>query len=184
NHRTYPSAQNRGLCPGNPRNSNAGHVFPARGDIRGDRSGFCHGRNCRPEHASSSQRIVIGALVICAGDSLPDGGATEVEVAIVGAGPIGLAVATRLLGRVGRIALIEAGSTQFKAAQSFEFSKAAHINDSRHLPTGLNRRRMLGGTTSIWGGRCIPLDPEDFAPTHWRPGWPITYGEMDAHIAE
>lgn len=43
---------------------------------------------------------------------------------------------------------------------------------------------MLGGTTSIWGGRCIPFDPEDFAPTRMRPGWPIAYAEMDAHIAE
>jgi choline dehydrogenase-like flavoprotein len=122
--------------------------------------------------------------MICAGDSLPDGGATEVEVAIVGAGPIGLAVATRLSGRVGRIALIEAGSTQFKPVQSLEFLKAAQINDSRHLPTELNRRRMLGGTTSVWGGRCIPFDPEDFAPTRCRPGWPIAYAEMDAHIPE
>jgi choline dehydrogenase-like flavoprotein len=122
--------------------------------------------------------------MICAGDSLPDDGATEVEVAIVGAGAVGVAVATRLMGRVGRIALIEAGGTQFKPAQSLEFFKAARINDSRHLPTELNRRRMLGGTTSVWGGRCITFDPEDFAPTHSRPGWPIAYREMDAHIAE
>ena len=121
--------------------------------------------------------------MICAGDSLPEGGATEVEVAIVGAGPVGLAVAIRLAGRVGRIAVIEAGGTEFKPAQTLEFFRAAQINDPRHLPTELNRRRMLGGTTSIWGGRCIPFDPEDFAPTRMRPGWPIAYAEMDAHIA-
>lgn len=45
--------------------------------------------------------------MICAGDSLSEGGETEVEVAIVGAGPIGVAVAIRLAGRVGRIALID-----------------------------------------------------------------------------
>ena len=122
--------------------------------------------------------------MICAGDSLPEGGETKVEVAIVGAGPVGLAVAMRLAGRVGRIVIVEAGSTEFKPAEILEFFKAAQINDPRHLPTELNRRRMLGGTTSIWGGRCIPFDPEDFAPTRMRPGWPIAYAEMDAHIAE
>jgi len=122
--------------------------------------------------------------VICAGDSLPEGDETEVEVAIVGAGPVGLAVAVRLADRVGRIAIIEAGCTEFKPAQSLEFFRAAQINDPRHLPTELNRRRMLGGTSSIWGGRCIPFDPEDFARTHMRPGWPIAYAEMGAYIAD
>lgn len=54
--------------------------------------------------------------MICAGDSLPEGGETKVEVAIVGAGPVGLAVAMRLAGRVGRIVIVEAGSTEFKPA--------------------------------------------------------------------
>jgi choline dehydrogenase-like flavoprotein len=122
--------------------------------------------------------------VITAGDSLSDGGATEVEVAIVGTGPVGLAVAIRLAERVGRVALIEAGGTQFEPAQGLNFFKAAQINDPRHLPIELNRRRMLGGTSSIWGGRCIRLDPEDFAPAHGRSGWPIPFAEMDVHIAK
>ena len=121
--------------------------------------------------------------MICAGESLPEGGVTEVEIAVVGTGPVGLAVAMRLAGRVGRIALIEAGGRQFEPAQNLEFFKAAQIIDPRHSPTELNRRRMLGGTTSVWGGRCIPFDPEDFAPTCERPGWPIAFAEMDAHIA-
>ena len=108
----------------------------------------------------------------------------EVEVAIVGAGPVGLAVATRLMGRVGRIALIEAGGAKFEPAQSFEFFRAAEINDCRHLPTELNRRRMLGGTTSVWGGRCIPFDADDFAPALGRPGWPIAFADVEAQLAE
>jgi len=122
--------------------------------------------------------------MICSGDSLPEGGVTEVEIAIVGTGPVGLAVATRLAGRVGRIALVEAGGPQFEPAQNLKFFKAAQINDPRHSPTELNRRRMLGGTASVWGGRCIPFDPEDFAPASERFGWPIEFAEMDAHIAE
>jgi choline dehydrogenase-like flavoprotein len=120
--------------------------------------------------------------VIRAGGSLPDAGATEFEVAIVGAGAVGIAVALRLGGRLGRIALIEAGDAKFKPARDLQFFKAAHIDDARHLPTELNRRRMLGGTTSVWGGRCIPLDLEDFAPTRERPGWPIAFTQVNAYV--
>jgi choline dehydrogenase-like flavoprotein len=122
--------------------------------------------------------------VICAGDSLTDGGATAVEVAIVGAGAVGIAVAMRLAGRVGRIALIEAGGPKFEFNKQVKFFRAAYISDPRHAPTELYRRRMLGGTTSVWGGRCIPLDPEDISPDHARPGWPIGSAEMDPYIPE
>jgi choline dehydrogenase-like flavoprotein len=122
--------------------------------------------------------------MIRAGDSLPEGGATEVEVAIVGAGAVGVAMAMRLAGRVGRIALIEAGRTQFKPTENLRFFKAAQITDARHPPTELYRRRMLGGTTSVWGGRCIPFDPEDFAPARGRSGWPIAFAEADAYIPD
>jgi choline dehydrogenase-like flavoprotein len=122
--------------------------------------------------------------VIRAGDSLPEGGATEVEVAIVGAGAVGVAMAIRLAARVGRVALIEAGGAHFKHAQNLRFFKAAQITDARHPPTELYRRRMLGGTTSVWGGRCIPFDPEDFTPARGRSGWPIAFAEVDAHVSE
>jgi choline dehydrogenase-like flavoprotein len=122
--------------------------------------------------------------MIRTGASLPDGGETEVDLAIVGAGPVGIAIATSLMGRIGRIALIEAGDAHFRPAQSAEFFTAAEIDDPRHLSTSLYRRRMLGGTTSIWGGRCTPFDQEDFAPSAERPGWPIPHREMDAHVRE
>jgi choline dehydrogenase-like flavoprotein len=122
--------------------------------------------------------------MIRAGDSLPDRGETAVEVAIVGAGPVGVALATRLAGRVGRVALIEAGGTKHRPADSSPFFKAADITDARHITTELYRRRMLGGTSSIWGGRCIPFDPEDFAATPARPGWPIAFPETNAYVAD
>ena len=116
--------------------------------------------------------------MICSGEALADGGTTQTEVAIVGAGAIGVALAVRLAGRVGRIALIEAGGSRFKPAHQLSFFRAEQIDDPRHTPTELYRRRMLGGTTSVWGGRCIPFDPEDFASACGRPGWPITFAEF------
>jgi len=122
--------------------------------------------------------------MIWSGESLADGGMTEAEVAIVGAGAIGVALAVRLSGRIGCILLIEAGGPRFKPVHNLSFFKAEQIDDPRHAPTELYRRRMLGGTTSVWGGRCIPFDPEDFAPARDRPGWPITFAEFYGHVPD
>jgi choline dehydrogenase-like flavoprotein len=118
------------------------------------------------------------------GESLADGGTTQAEVAIVGAGAIGVALAVRLSDRVGRIVLIEAGEARFKPTDNLSFFKAERIDDTRHAPTELYRRRMLGGTTSVWGGRCIPFDLEDFAPTRDRPGWPIPFTEVNSYVPD
>jgi len=44
----------------------------------------------------------------------------------------------------------------------------------------LYRRRALGGTTAIWGGRCIPFDPIDFEHRPWiqHSGWPISHEDV------
>jgi choline dehydrogenase-like flavoprotein len=118
------------------------------------------------------------------GATLPDGGVTEAEIVIIGAGAIGIALAVRLAGLSGRVLLVEAGDERFRPSDNLGFFKAESVDDPRHSPTELYRRRMLGGTTSVWGGRCIPFDREDFAATPERPGWPIEFAEVDAHVPE
>jgi choline dehydrogenase-like flavoprotein len=43
-----------------------------------------------------------------------------------------------------------------------------------------NRKRVFGGATSVWGGRCLPFDPIDFEERPWVPysGWPVSYHQM------
>ena len=120
--------------------------------------------------------------MICDGITLEDGGQTRFDIVIVGAGAVGIALATQLAGQAGSVALIEAGDATFRPSDNLDFFKAEQVDDPRHAPGELYRRRMLGGTTSVWGGRCIPFDPEDFAPAQHRPGWPITYAQFSAHL--
>ena len=99
-------------------------------------------------------------------------------MAIIGAGAVGVAIATRLAGRVGRIALVEAGGDRFERRLQAQFFREDHLADARHLSTELGRRRMLGGTTSVWGGRCIPLDSEDFEGSVTGTRWPISRADV------
>jgi choline dehydrogenase-like flavoprotein len=43
------------------------------------------------------------------------------------------------------------------------------------------RLRFFGGTTNIWGRRCVPMDAIDFERRGWVPnsGWPISRADLD-----
>ncbi|MCC6948868.1 MAG: GMC family oxidoreductase [Bradyrhizobiaceae bacterium] len=90
----------------------------------------------------------------------------------------------RLAGRAGRIALVEAGGPRFEKHRQTQFFREDHIVDPRHPSTVLGRRMVLGGTTSVWGGRCIPLDREDFEGSPSSPRWPVSYEEVGSWIAD
>jgi choline dehydrogenase-like flavoprotein len=54
-------------------------------------------------------------------------------------------------------------------------------NPALHAPPDRYRRRQLGGSTSIWGGRCTPLDRADFTARPWLDlpsTWPISYNTL------
>ena len=117
-------------------------------------------------------------------DARPDSAprALETEIAIIGSGAAGLTLALEL-DRMGvACVVLEAGGDGFdKTAQAFY--RAASISPDNHGPVHMYRRREFGGTTSIWGGRCIPFDPIDFEDRPWIPHarWPITHEAVAAH---
>ena len=99
---------------------------------------------------------------------------------VLGSGPAGVTTAVGLARRGVRVLLVEGGGEQ-------ETTDGRALNDggaSRgvwgHEPLGEHRRRVLGGASTAWGGRCIPLEPIDFAQRDWIPGsgWPIGYDEF------
>ncbi len=101
------------------------------------------------------------------------------DLCIVGAGPAGLAIADALLDSGLEIVLLEAGGLEFDpAAQAGLQGEVAP--GSAHPPPQMYRRRVLGGASAIWGGRCVPLDPIDLERRPWVPqsGWPIGWEEL------
>jgi choline dehydrogenase-like flavoprotein len=105
----------------------------------------------------------------------------DCDLCIIGAGPVGIALALSCERSGMSVLLIESGREQpdpFATALS-----AGHVvNAERHAPAEIAVHRGLGGTSRWWGGRCVPLDDVDFAdrPGLGCPGWPISHAEIAA----
>lgn len=104
-----------------------------------------------------------------------------VSVCIVGAGAAGITLACELDGLGHRVLLLEAGGFALDVAQSSEWYRGSV--QGTHPDPAEYRRTGFGGTTAIWGGRCVPYDPIDFERRDWVPGsgWPIAYNEIAQH---
>ena len=113
---------------------------------------------------------------------LPGEGALVADVVIVGAGAAGITLALELADSGLEVVLVEAGGASY-SARSQEHYRATRVDPPSHGPAQMYRRRNLGGTTALWGGRCIPFDPIDFEVRPWMPhsGWPIAYDDMARH---
>jgi len=103
----------------------------------------------------------------------------DCEVCIIGAGPAGITLALDL-ARAGRdVILVESG--EFARNDSIQScADADWFDDSRHAAMNMATQRLWGGTSSIWGGRCVPLDTVDFEPRTSRgnASWPIDFTEI------
>ncbi|MCA1407734.1 GMC family oxidoreductase [Ensifer sp. IC3342] len=101
------------------------------------------------------------------------------QVCIVGAGPVGLAVALELSRLNIRTLLLDAGARRARRPRPNEApfdvcENQNHRGDRETLGTG------LGGTSRRWGGKCVEFDDIDFAKrNHIGDGnWPISHGEL------
>src|SRR3954447_7395006 len=106
------------------------------------------------------------------------------SICIVGGGPAGITLALELARTGKSILLLESGEDAPDAdAQALNEGEVA--DETLHSPPDKYRQRVLGGGTSIWGGRCVPFDPVDFTTRSWidHSGWPIGYADVENHYA-
>lgn len=107
----------------------------------------------------------------------------EVDLCIVGGGPIGLSIAHDLIGSGISVILVETGGE--KREEAAETLSGGETVGDKYAPLTMYRRRMLGGASAIWGGRCVPYDPIDFEVRDYVPnsGWPIPFSELSNYYA-
>jgi choline dehydrogenase-like flavoprotein len=107
-------------------------------------------------------------------NELPDGATLTADLCLIGAGAAGIAMALELAGTSLTVLLLESGGLKAEVATQNLYAGA--VADERlHSPPDRYRQRRFGGTTTIWGGRCMPLDAIDFERRKFMPfsGWPI-----------
>jgi GMC oxidoreductase/Pyridine nucleotide-disulphide oxidoreductase len=105
------------------------------------------------------------------------------DLAVVGAGPAGIVVALEAAKQGISVVLIESGGRTFDPGVQ-ELAEAAQWDRRRHAPLSLSTRRQVGGTSNIWGGKCVPFDPVDFIarPYLGTPAWPVGYEEIQSYF--
>jgi hypothetical protein len=115
--------------------------------------------------------------------SVRDDIAVHASVAIVGAGPAGIVTGLELARRGVDVILLESGGPKFDA-EAQKLADAARWDEKRHAPMSIAVRRQIGGTSTIWGGRCVPYDPVDFdnRPFADATPWPVRYEEMQKYF--
>ena len=108
----------------------------------------------------------------------------EADVAVIGAGAAGIAIARRLVDRGLSVVLLESGGFDYEA-DTADLNAGECIGEP-YYDLQSARLRFFGGTTAIWGGRCAHLDPIDFERRDWVPhsGWPFGAAELEPWYAE
>jgi choline dehydrogenase-like flavoprotein len=117
--------------------------------------------------------------VIVDGLDLPDGTELRADVVVVGAGPAGIVTALELAAAGIDVVLLESGR-ETPDVHAQELADAVLADPELHAPGSMTERRQVGGTSVIWGGRCVPFDPIDFEPREWITDaeWPIRHEEL------
>jgi choline dehydrogenase-like flavoprotein len=114
--------------------------------------------------------------------TLPDASRIEADLVIIGGGLAGITLAKELAGGPLKVAILESGGREIDMEIQALYAGTAVVKapDNPDKPLDdypvQSRARVLGGSGMIWGGKCVPLDPADFAARPWAPhsGWPVT----------
>ncbi len=111
--------------------------------------------------------------------SLPQSTRIETGICIIGGGVAGIAIAREFIGTGRDVCLIESGAWGPDA-------QTQSLCDLRSVGYPVRqdfmaRARYFGGTSNLWAGRCMRLDPIDLRRRDWVPnsGWPIEYADLE-----
>lgn len=103
----------------------------------------------------------------------------ETDLCLIGSGPAGWAIAEELKDSGLRILMLESGGHTVEP-------DTAVLNEIEDVGTRLfnGRSRVLGGTSYMWNGRCMPFDDIDYEKRTWLPrsGWPFGPETMAPYV--
>lgn len=105
----------------------------------------------------------------------------DCDVAVIGAGAVGIPLAAELSRRGIDVMLVEGGGEKIQ-------SQAQSLNDVEVLERPMDglknaRFRLLGGSTNFWGGQIVRFDSSTFQPRPWvgSDGWLVGREELNPY---
>jgi choline dehydrogenase-like flavoprotein len=112
-----------------------------------------------------------------------DGTSFEADVCIIGAGAAGITIAREFLGTGHKVVLLEGGGFDLEADSQKLFE--SEVVGLPHASVHDGRVRVLGGTTTLWGGQALRFEDFQFKDRSWVPysGWPISREALDPYYA-
>ncbi len=105
------------------------------------------------------------------------------DVCVVGSGPVGRALALDLNCRGLSVLVLESGLVN--SDQRIQSLSDAFIKSPRtHHRMDHAISRSLGGTSRLWGGRCVFLDEIDFEKREYvqNSGWPVDLNDVAPYL--
>ena len=114
----------------------------------------------------------------------PIASATIFDITIIGAGAAGILMALKLASGGKNVCMLESGCMEYDSSKQ-------DLNNLQQTGKFLSnaiegRRRIVGGTTTAWGGQSLPFSEFDFSRRPWLdlPEWPFSYEEVSQYYAE
>jgi choline dehydrogenase-like flavoprotein len=105
----------------------------------------------------------------------------RVGLCIVGAGAVGITIATEVAGAACDVCLVESGGfgPDRETQSLYDLESAGHPMRENFM----SRARYYGGSCNLWAGRSMKLEPWDVERRDWvaDTGWPLPLGEIAAH---
>lgn len=103
------------------------------------------------------------------------------DVCIIGSGPAGMTLCAELANSGKRVCILESGVFK-KQAYADRLKK---VNSTGEIKVKDNsRERVVGGTSTTWGGGSAPMDDVDFSARDFietKKGWPISIEELSKY---
>ena len=114
-----------------------------------------------------------------------DGQDISTDICIGGAGAAGITIALKLAEAGVAVVLLESGGLN-EENDTQALYQGQVVDEKLHSPVDKYRQRRFGGSTTIWGGRCMPFDPIDFEKRDYiaESGWPINYQDVAQYYPE
>lgn len=99
------------------------------------------------------------------------------DLCLIGSGPAAWTIAEELRNSGLQVLILESGGQPQPYRGDHVHVDTDGLNEIQNIGVPIYnwRDRVLGGTSTSWSGRCIPLDDIDYEPREWVPfsGWPF-----------